>query len=234
MKRRSLITSVLCLLAVTVCVAGCEKRRDSMNPVAFNDDHDAEHVLSVVVDLSGSFEDLMAEQGKAHAFLLQVIDRYFRDRLGTNDRVIVAQISATERALLWEGTPVQLRREFPTPEAFRDMLRAKANPMGSRVNDAVSSTIEHVMTVPGVASGRTKSAIFVLSDMLENSPNPQESEQRLDSALATYGRRGGVFGIYYCDQLVLPAWRQRLADAGFREFHVESEIVGTPTLPSFE
>jgi hypothetical protein len=129
---------------------------------------------------------------------------------------------------------MQLRREFPTPEAFRDMLLAKADPAGSRVNDAVSSAIEHVVSEPGVVSGRTKSAIFVLSDMLDNSPNRQESEQRLKHALAAYGRLGGVFGIYYCDQLALPAWRQRLADAGFREFHVESEIIGHPPLPTFE
>ena len=136
MRRRSILSGVAWLLSVVIFLTGCEKRRESSQAI-FNSDQDVEYVLSVIVDLSGSFEDLMAEKGKAYEFLLHVVDRYFRDRIGSQDKLMISQISANERSLLWEGTPLQLRREFPTPEAFRNLLRSKADPVGSRVNDAV-------------------------------------------------------------------------------------------------
>ena len=113
------------IVAVILCATGCEKRRESSH-TTFAHDGNAEYVLGVVIDLSGSFSDLMAEKGQAHAFLLQVIDAYFRDRIGSQDKLIIAQISGNERALLWEGKPLQLRRDFPTPESFRNMLRMKS------------------------------------------------------------------------------------------------------------
>lgn len=227
------LTIAALLLALVVGAAGCGKRRESSEST-FGNEAESEYVLTVVVDLSGSFSELMAEEGRAYEFLLQVIDRYFRDRIGLNDKLIIAQISANERALLWEGTPTQLRRDFATPEAFRDMLRAKADPRASRVHDALCSAIDYVTGDPAVSGGRAKSAIFVLSDMVEYSADPDASEQRMVRALRNYGKCGGVFGVYYCDQLAVHDWQQRLKEAGIREFHVESEIVGNPSLPSFD
>src|SRR6185369_3515131 len=97
----------LILIACLVLLAGCEQRVEQQT--VFEPD-EGEYVLTVVLDLSGSFRQLLDE--KAWAFLCQVIDRYFEDRIGHNDKLIIAQLSASERALLWQGTPLELRQEF--------------------------------------------------------------------------------------------------------------------------
>ncbi len=61
----------------------------------------------------------MANQGQAHKFLMRVIDQYFRNSIGANNRIVIAQLSATQPALLWDGSPVDLRQQFPTAEKFQ-------------------------------------------------------------------------------------------------------------------
>ena len=62
------------------------------------DDREYERVVVVGIDLSGSFLELMAEQGKAWEFLLRVIDRYLRG--GANEKLILVQLSGNTRALI--------------------------------------------------------------------------------------------------------------------------------------
>ena len=219
-------------LMLALLVVGCAKRQER-TASAF-EERDCEYVLAVVIDLSGSFAELMADDGKAHDFLLYVLDRYFRDRIGSNDRVLIAQISANGQTLLWEGTPTQLRREFPTPDRFRDFLLAKASPGGSLVHEALADTLEYVMADPSVAAGLAKPAIFVLSDMLDNGHKSPQLKNRVLTDLAKYGQLGGVVGLYFVDERRLFAWRRILQEAGMRECVVESGIVSRPTLPSFE
>lgn len=219
-----------CLLLSVVC--GCAPRRQVEATPLRNDE--SEYVLAILLDLSGSFAHLMAEDGKAYDFALIVMDRYFRDRIGTNDKMIIAQVSGTDRALLWEGTPLDLRREFPSADAFRDFLLSKADPGGSLVHEGLARTVEYVTSDPQVASGKAKSAIFVLSDMLDNGPDGRESQERAARALAAYSQKGGVVGLYYVDQSLVAQWRQILRDAKIPDYCVECEIVGKPPLPSFE
>ena len=58
-----------------------------------------------------------------------------------------------------------MHKQFGTAKAFRDYLMQRADPAGSRVHDAVADTVNYVADYPGVAEGRTKSAVVVLSDM---------------------------------------------------------------------
>lgn len=219
-------------LIVAALAAGCEKRREVQTTTLVPDD--SEYICTIMLDLSGSFSNLMAEQGKAYEFAMQVIDRYFRDRIASNDKIIIAQISGTKRSLLWQGTPTELHRDFPTADDFRKYLLAKADPGGSLVHDGVTHAVQYVLSEPNVANGKAKSAVFILSDMLDNGPSTTESEQRAVTAIADYGRKGGVVGIYYVDQLRVPVWRDHLKQAGIRQFCIESEIVGRPRLPDFE
>ena len=194
----------------------------------------SDYVIAIAIDLSGSFSQLMAEDGKAYEFALRVVDRYYRDRVGTNDTLIISQISGNQRALLWHGKPLDLRRQFPSAASFRDFLLERSNPGGSLVNEAFAQTLDYLVREPNVSSGRAKSALFVLSDMLDNSPERAESLQKVRDSLADYGRLGGVVGLYYVDMYYVPSWQQTLQQAGLREYHVESEIVGSPVLPSFD
>ncbi len=124
MFRRILI---LCLCLMVAC--GCERRRErEMQAVA---EEDYEYVVAVLVDLSGSFLDKMTEGGHAHEFLLSLIDRYFRERIGTNDQIIIAQISATpdRTCAVGRGRPSNCGRISRIPEPFAiscDRMRTHA------------------------------------------------------------------------------------------------------------
>lgn len=219
------------ILAVTLFASGCTKRTDIETSVFT--DTETEQVVTVVLDLSGSFVDQMANNGKGYEFALRVIDRYFRDRIGTQAKLVIAQISGSERALLWEGTPMQLRKDFPTAEAFRDFLLQKADPSASRVGEGIARAIDYIMADSCVANGKAKSGVFVLSDLVENSQDAAGADEHLDKALAAYGKSGGMIGVYFVDQLLVSAWRNRLQASGCR-FHIEADINQRPTLPSFD
>jgi hypothetical protein len=226
MLRKFLLFACGLLLAT-----GCERRRDTQ-PIAVVDD-DPEYVVAVLVDLSGSFLDKITEGGHAHDFLLALIDRYFRDRIGTNDQIILAQISATpDRALLWQGSPLELRKAFPNPRAFADFLRSQADPQGSEVHNALAQTVEYVMTQPSVSNRKAKSAVFAMSDLHDTSSEPVVSRNRAIDVLCEYGKLGGTVCLYFVDQTLVPVWQRELKKTGL-EFTVASEI-RRPTLPSFD
>ena len=224
---RKYLTVSLCLLLV----AGCEQRRDTKSVAAAQDD--AEYVIAVLVDLSGSFFDKMTEGGQAHDFMVQLLDKYFRDRIGTNDQIILAQISGTpDRSLLWQGTPMELRKEFPNSRAFCDFLRSKADPRGSEVHNALAQTVEQVMSQPNVLNRKAKSAVFAMTDMFDTGRQSLVTRRRAVKVLSEYGKLGGVVHLYFVDQTLIPVWQRELATTGL-EFSVVSEI-RRPKLPSFE
>ena len=228
---RNMLLKVV-LLSLLLLPFGCGEKRQASETVLRENEH--EYVLTILLDMSGSFAHLMAEQGKAYEFIMEVIDRYFRDRMGTQDGLVVAQISGSDRSLLWQGTPFQLRQDFPSASAFRDFLKQRSNSAGSRVHDGITQTVEYVMSDLRIQSKTAKSAVFVLSDMLDNFPDSDASKKKTVEMLKAYGRIGGTFGLYYVDQLLVPEWRTHLRDSGIKHWRVEAEIVGRPTLPDFE
>lgn len=224
-----------CILSLLVVAPiGCQKRIERPDYILKPDD--GEYVLTILLDMSGSFSSMMADDGKAYAFVCQVLDKYFRDRLGTQDRLILAQLSGNERALLWQGTPAELRQEFASASEFRDFLMAKADPNSSLIHAGLAQAVEYSLEDPVVVSGKGKPAVFVLSDMLDTSVESEQSKKRAVAALADFGKKGGVVGIYYVDTLLCSQWRQIVRDAGFSPAHyrVEADIVGRPALPNFD
>ena len=224
----------VCISAVIVCLllaCGCERRRETRAFVTTEED--SEYVIAVLVDLSGSFLDRMTEGGQAHDFMLALLDRYFRERIGTNDQLILAQISGTpDRSLLWQGSPFELRKQFPTARAFSDFLRSKADPQGSCVHNAVVQTVEYVMNIPSVSNRKAKSAVFVLSDMIDNGPKGSMSRGGVVKVLSDYAKLGGAFFFYFVDQTLIPVWMADLKKAGL-DCNVVPDI-RRPVLPNFE
>ncbi len=236
LMQRTIVNGTLVgvLLITPIWLTGCGERIESADRSVTARQDESEFVLAVVLDLSGSFTHQMADQGKAYEFSLAVLDRYFRHRNGMNDRLILAQISGTQRSLLWEGSPLQLRQDFPSADAFRQFLLDKADPNGSLVNEGVANAVDYVARNPRIASGKAKSAVFVLSDMFDTSPDPAAAEQRLMQSLGDYSRAGGAVGLYYVDQSQVTNWQQKLHNAGFQDYCVECEIVGRPSLPGLD
>jgi hypothetical protein len=221
-------------LVFCVMLTGCQQRAEQSESVFRTDD--GEYVLTIVLDMSGSFQEMMAEDGKAWAFVSQVIDRYFRDRLGRNDKLILAQLSANDRALLWRGTPLQLRQEFASASAFRDWLASRSDPHGSRVYEGIVQAVEYTLADPIVTGGKGKAAVFILSDMVDTAPGSDDARDRAVNALAAIGKQQGVVGLYYVDARLCSVWNRLLGDAGVPPAHlrVEADIVSRPVLPSFE
>ena len=215
-----------------VMVLGCDMVVEEGDGVAFEDD-ECEYILSVVVDLSGSFTKSMAEDGKAYDFLMAVMEAYFSQREAGSDRVLLSQISGS-KSLLWEGTPVDMRTKWATADKFRDFLMSKAEPSKSRVFSTITSTIDYLLSKPRVASGQAKSAMFVLSDMLNKSGDAKESGPKALAALSEYGRHNGVVRFYYVDDDVRALWLKWFKEkSGIRNFGVEGDIVDRPALPIF-
>ncbi len=217
-------------ISLLISVLGCEPRKEDSK--TFVDD-DCQFKVAILLDLSGSFEHLMCEGGKAYQFALNVLDHYFRERLGTDDKLIIAQISGADRSLLWEGTPLQLRQNFPSAKAFGEFLRIKSDPSESHIHDSIIHSLEYITSDPAIMNGQAKSAVFILSDMLDNGSS-QDSKKQAIEALSTYAEKGGVVGMYYVDQFLVSEWRKELQNAGVKELCVESEIVGVPRLPNFD
>ncbi len=227
-------TAKMILLAIVAAVGLGWLLVDASRPVPeenmLADGREYERVVVVGIDLSGSFLHLMADQGKAWEFLLRVIDRYLRGN--GNEKLILVQLSGNRGALLWDGQPTQLRKDFPDQESFRKHLLSKADPNASRLHDGITDSLEYLTTVSGVTA-KTKCALLVLSDMDDNFSAPG-SEQRLVQALAGFGKRGGAVGMYFVDQPFVNRWRANLKTAGIKHSVVESSIVASPTLPSFD
>lgn len=218
---------------IAVVTPGCGKRREHTEPRVFGE-KEREYVLTIVLDMSGSFTNLMAYDGKAYQFAVAVVDRYFRDRIGSQDILIIAQVSGTDRSLLWEGRPSELRKEFPSAEKFRDFLLQNSNPRASLIHEGMVQSIRYMMNDECVRKGKAKTAMFVLSDMLDTHDTAGDVTPELSQALSDFGACGGMVGVYYCDSKLVPVWQQRLSDAGIQHYRVESEIVRMPTLPSFD
>jgi hypothetical protein len=217
----------LVIIACALMFVGCQQRAEQQS--VFEPD-DGEYVLTIVLDMSISFRELMDD--KAWTFLCQIIDRYFQERIGHNDKLILAQLSASDRALLWMGTPLELRQEFKSATEFRAWVESKADPNGSNLHDGIVQAVEYTLT--DAASGKGKSAVMILSDMIDS--KGADGRERAVSALAKVGKSGGGVGLYYVDVQQCALWKKLLHDAGVPDANVivEADIVGHPNLPRFE
>lgn len=210
---------------------GCEKVEESQ--VSTLQPESCEYVVMVAIDMSQSFCKQMAEDGKAYDFMQQVVEKYFRDRIGGNDQIIITQLSGNNRPLLWQGTPFQLRKNFPDKAAFRNFLLANADSDASRINDGIHESLRYLMRTHSVGRGNAKTATLILSDMEDSFDDQDESGKRLISSLTNYAKRGSI-GFYYCSQHRMEDIEDKLAEAGITMYMLECDIHGNPPLPSFE
>jgi hypothetical protein len=137
--------------------------------------------------------------------------------------------------LLWEGKPLDLRRQFPTPDAFRDYLISKADAAsGSKLYKGLRHAMQYVFSDSRVSGGKTKAVVLVLSDLNDDEPDDSREAGYLNHEICQLGWRGGAIGFYFVDQQRVVRWRERLLVFGVKNSVVESEIVGKPQLPMFD
>jgi hypothetical protein len=172
--------------------------------------------------------------GKAYEFLLTVVDRMYRDRLGESDQLIVGQLSAERKAPLWQGTPQQFRQEFRSAAAFKEFLMSKSNPNGSPVYDAIAQCVEYVVSDPRVKSKEARAAVLVLSDLIDNDPDTMKARKRMVAALRELGQCNGTLGLYFVETNLVHIWEKGIRECGIKHFVVSADIVGKPQIPDFD
>lgn len=214
-------------------LAGCEptgEHPSKIFPLA-----DSKYKVVLLVDMTPSFAEFMAEHGYAYQFLLELVDVHFRDTIGSaSERIIIAQISPEKPFVIWEGTAMELRKQFD-PQKFAALLREHSDSNGgSPVFKATAATLEYLLADPSVAAGKTKPVFCILSDMWDTDPKPPELKARVLRDLGAFGKLNGTFAIYYCHSKYLVPWTEALKDAGITDAHVESSAVSKPVLPAFE
>ncbi len=237
MTKRITTLCAVAVLAGLSALPSCERRQEEDRSPVHGDQGEPGYVVAVILDVSGSYlERIKGKNPVAYKFFLKLTTSYAADRAASSDRILISQISQKEVALLWEGTPARLRRDFPGPEAFRDFVLARSDPNGSRVYSGIAAAVERVLHYPGVQAGRTRSAIFILSDMEDNDPAGPAQKQRLLDGLRRYAKvRHGCVGLYWVNQKdLVDEWARHLADAGVRRFVVEPDYVVDPPLPTFD
>ena len=225
--------TLLAAACLAMTLAGCEAYVPVETPPIGNIERD--YLLCFVLDTSGSFSPRMFEgEQLGYKFFLRASDQFFRNRMEPHDRILVSQLSANNRTLLWEGPPLTLRRQFGSAEALQRFIQERSDPAGSRVYAALADSLDYIHNLPGVSDGKTTVCVLVLSDMMDTSAAPEIDRQRMTEALSRFGQTKGCIGLYWVDQRWLTDCRQYLNDAGIQQYVVESDIVADPALPFAE
>jgi hypothetical protein len=225
--------SGFCIVLI-VTAPGCERRVRDANASPLGKD-ESTYKLMIVLDLSGSFRDLMIDSGAAWKFTLSCVDKYFRGRIGNeSDQIILCQISGGTRSIIWQGSPRSLRERFRTPEHFHNFLKSKAEGDGSMVHTGVAHAVKYLSSQKSVQTGQAEAVTLILSDFLDNGPDSIETEQKLMDEFANYLNLGGHLGLYYVDQERYFRWRENFDRAGFDLVPVEMDVHGRPPLPDFD
>lgn len=235
------------LAVAAIALVGCTARRERSTDYPQSSHHgttlsqvEAEYVALITLDLSPSFRDKIIGDGAAWKFATRVADTYFRDRIGSADKLVIASLSGTSRSIIWEGQPLELRKKF-TADSFREYLVSKADTETgndhAKVYDGLRHALNYVMEDPRVSEGNSRIAVFVLSSMIDADPVGREAETRLgylNHELAKVGWRGGAVGLYFVDQELVREWQFRMTQLGIKRSRVEGWNRDNPPLPTFE
>ena len=207
-----------------IVVVGCSPRQSTQEAASLGQT-EGEHVMLIAVDPSPDFQKQIGDE-----FMARVIDRYFHDRVGSQDKLVIARLSGKDQ-IVWEGTPLALRKQFPTAEDFHGFLVSKADP-SPRVHEGLRHAMQYVLADPSVATGKAKVAVLVLSSMIDQGSGTLE-EGYMNHELCELGWRNGAVGFYYVAQDQILPLRLKLQTFGVRNFRVEG-ATGQQPLPTFE
>jgi hypothetical protein len=173
-------------------------------------------ILVFALDASPGFAEKQWD-APAHAFFVGSIDRYFRSRSEPEDRVLLTQLTEDgESPLLWQGRPRDLRHEFDSPEALKQLLRQHAKPTKNPYA-SLANTLEYVSDLGPVRNG-AKAVIVVLSDMMTDDAQGHEEDQaRMTAALKHFATRNHEIGFWWVDTRAINDIKKCFREAGLPE-----------------
>lgn len=192
-------------------------------------------VTAMINDTSGSFQDkLFGAHPIGYEFFLRVADGLHRHRFGADfsDQMIIGQISTSPQVLLWQGTPRSLTRRFGSSSDLAEFIASKGGG-GSPLYQGIADALSYCYNLPGVAEGKTKLCVLILSDMCDTS-NSAEDKQRMQDELAKLRNINAEVAFYFVEhRRALGEVRNILIDAGYDPPMVYADIVQDPPLPVF-
>lgn len=233
---KSYCSYIIATIAALIPCSGCVKSPDLGNSAPF-ESQELDACLSIVIDMSGSFSDLWED--RAYHLFLSLSDQYFNDSMGTENRLIISQLSGQEQAVLFEGTPADLRRQFGSPEELNEFLQENSDPGASHVYAATQRTLDYVSGVTGVTS-ETRLLTVILSDMIDTQPSSHTWDDTqphpLKESLRRYQALGGGLALYFVAESQRNHWKDLLREAGFQPgyYMIESDLAANPQLPRFD
>jgi hypothetical protein len=203
---------------------------------------EAESVLEIVLDLSGSYQGHMLGEGgqEGHAFRLakKVIADFFQGREMSEDRIIFAQISGKGPSLLFDGTPAAFQERFPDSERLKQFLLEKTDPAGSPIHKVITESLTYLNALHRQKPD-LKSCVVIFSDFEDTDPKTEQTREEMAKAFREYakvaGDRGAV-GCYWVDLAYVPGITKILQDSGLKpsKWIVENGINASPRPPQFD
>lgn len=227
-----------CLLVVallTSTYSGCVPKQDRQLVDTFEHE-ELDSCMTFLIDLSGSFASNWND--RAYSLFMGLSEQYFAESMGTNNKLIIAQLSGNDRVVLFDGRPVDLQRQFSSPEALSEYLKEKSDGSQSHVYNAVKETVDYAGTLRGVTD-TTRMLTVVLSDMRDSEIDPDkrsETGNAMVASLSTYREAGGTLALYYVGTEQTARWQRILAMAGFEQgsYVIENELSSNPQLPRLD
>lgn len=219
---------LILVLIVLATVAGIGHAKEKARKSILGRAPEPQLKVAILLDPVNSFGNEW--EGKAYQFLVRIVDKMFQQRM--QEQIVIAQVGR-DQSLLFDGTPLQLRRAFASEKEFKKWIdtRWQAAPE-KRVHDSIIRTVNYLTRQPGVASGRTQTALLILSDL--DDQGSQASEEQLIEALAKYRRTGGELGFYFVSERHFDRWPDLMRRAGWEGDYQLTPQIGIPEAPDFE
>jgi hypothetical protein len=236
MKRLFLVAILLASAGLGCTPLGCTPRqRDAgANDSPFQEE-DTGYTLAFIFDLGPKYRDrVMGKDPIALKYALDVKNTYFQDRSDSpTDRLLIAQVSSLETAVLWDGKPRTFKREFPSPEKdLKDYLSSRTGDSKGPylyTYDSVADTFDYLLKF----RGKGKTAVLVFSEMTNKSPDPAKSRKHLVDSLAAYAKSGGHCAFYWLTWDTVRELEQIGKDAGLTFGTFVPDAVRDPVRPTF-
>jgi hypothetical protein len=221
-------------LLIAILTAGCVRVADDQQEGLIEEPDPVEGVLCMGFDMSGNFRrHIHDDNGRAGKFALSVVDDFFKARAGSNDRVVLFQVSGNmDRPIMWQGRPSEFRSRFGDSAVFRSFLAEKTVALEDKcpVYRGIAEALEYVLSFHEQPGSRVATATLVFSSFLDTDPDSARQLERMKDALKRYSKVTAGIGFYWIDNKVAPKIETILRESGYPNA-VTRDFVDYPDKP---
>lgn len=212
-------------ILILICVAflGCEQK--DANSLKKKDQ--LTRMLSIVIDMSGSFEDRLEKGKLSYRLIRSSIGTYFHKYRNQSSLIISTIDSRSKRSIVWQGQAREFGKDFSSEKKFFAHIRKNIDASGSNIYSSLENTITHMLAYPP----EIQKTVMVLSDMWDNSKKPRKDE--FYQVLTQFKAADGEIAFYFVDQTVVSELKEKLESIGYSSPIVVSSFQRKMPLPNF-